>query len=122
MNDVAVRVSVLVGVVGLGWAALARWERRRPRRAVLGLPPGLVVVVGDGCPLCPAAVRRLRQAGPGVTVIDGHDPRVRGLGIRSVPTALVVGSDGRPLLRRSGRSVLADADLLATEASRTEGT
>lgn len=116
MSVALARVTVLVGALVLAWVAVGWWERRRPRRKATGLRPGLVLVVGSSCRLCPAAIERLASQSPALTVLDAADRRVRALGIRSVPTALVVASDGRPLLRRSGRAVLADAELLTSRA------
>ena len=116
MIGVGIRLVALASVLAATWLAVAWWERRRPRRTATGLPTGLVLVVGGDCRLCGAALRRFASEHTRLTVIEVTDPRVRTLAIRSLPTALVMGADGRPLARRSGRSVLGDAELLVARA------
>lgn len=98
------RVFVVVVVVGAAWLAVMAWERRRvpsPRRPV----PGLTLVTGADCRLCPLAVAAVGDAGIPVSIVDiadAADPS-----IRSIPTAFVADADGRVIARRSGRSAIA---------------
>ncbi len=111
MTGLVLRMAVLVVlVVAAGWAVWVG-ERHRGRRT-LGLPPGLTLVTGSGCVLCGPAERALRAAGAVPGLVDVRD-LPDGSAVASLPVALVIGSDGTILMRRSGRSVISDAGSIA---------
>lgn len=104
------RLLLLALVVGSGFLAVAALERRRPPGWTLpGATAGVTLVTSAGCAICPAAVRAIAAAGPDVTVrvVDAGD--LADPAIRSIPTAIVTDQAGKVVLRRSGRSVVADA-------------
>lgn len=116
------RILILVAVLALAWAAQAWWVRRIPTGR-LDLPPGLSLVIGEGCRLCRPALTALRRAGPEleVRVIDARRARQVGLAVSSVPTAVVVDETGRVRERRSGTAVLREAPRVAAVARAALG-
>ena len=104
------RLIVLVLVLGAAWFAVALAERRRGATSV-GIADGLTIVTGEDCHLCPLAVAAAEAAGVTPRVVDVAD--LPGHGIRSLPTAFVTDAAGTVLVRRSGRSVIADMAVLA---------
>ena len=105
-----IRLIVLAVVLGAAWLVVAVAERRRGTPNV-GIADGLTIVTGEDCRLCPLAVEAAEAAGIAPRVIDVAD--VPGHGIRSLPTAFVTDAAGTVLVRRSGRSVIADMPMLA---------
>ena len=112
MTGLVVRALVLVVVVVGAFWFVGVGERRRGRGRG-GFPPGLVLVTGAECTLCEPAKRALRAAGAEPRTIDIADLDRETLAVSALPVALIVGSDGEILMRRSGRSVISDAPRLA---------
>ena len=109
-----VLVAFLLGGVLVASYTLQR--RRGPRRP--GLAVGLSLITGAGCALCEPALLALRARAVEPRIVDvGNVPRSAG-SIRSLPVAVVTDVSGATLLRRSGRAVISDADVIA-EASRS---
>jgi hypothetical protein len=100
------RLVILGMALVLGVAAAWLLERVRPRP---GLEPGVTLVTGESCPLCPLAERALSEAGVGHRTVAASAT----VGIRSVPTLVVVDESGTVVVRRSGRAVIADAGKVA---------
>lgn len=113
------RTLILAAVLALAWGVQAWWVRRTPASR-LSLPPGLSLVVAEGCRLCRPALAALHRAAPGlqIWVIDPLQARGGGLAVRSVPTAVVVDQAGRVRKQRSGPAVLREAPRLA-QATRS---
>jgi len=103
-----VRLLVLVLVLAAAYGVVRVGERRRGR-GVVKLAPGLVLVTAPGCALCPSALRALQSAGGDPRVIEAADMPPSAGRVTSVPVAMVIGTAGEVLLRRSGRSVITDA-------------
>lgn len=104
------RLLLLAAVLAAAWIAVAVAERRRGSSNV-GVAEGLTIVTGEDCRLCPQALAAAEAAGITPRVVDVAD--VPGHGIRSLPTAFVTDATGTVLVRRSGRSVIADMGVLA---------
>ncbi len=123
------RLLILAFVAGGAWLLVGWWQRRSgPNQP--GLPLGLTLVTGPGCALCGPVERALRRAGAVPRIVDVTTAFLPGPPIRSLPVAMVVDSGGEVVVRRSGRSALDDAGMLAARArkmtaarpSRTVGT
>lgn len=111
------RVVLVIALVGAGYLATGVVERRRGR-TVSGLAPGLTVFTGTACRLCPPALAALEARGARPTVRDvSAAPASLGT-VRALPLAVLVAEDGAVVMRRSGRSVIADAGELAAAARR----
>ena len=104
------RLLILSLVVVLAWGVVWISERWRGR-ARTGLEPGLLLVTGEGCTLCGPAVAALESAGRQYRTVDAS--AVPHLGVRSVPTLLLVGGDGHVVARRSGRAAVMSPAQLA---------
>jgi hypothetical protein len=111
------RVLILLAITALAWLAVAGWERRPSWRTGTGSAAGLMLVTAEGCRLCGPAITALTQAGVAPTVVDVTTLADRA--IRSVPTAIVTDHRGREVLRRSGRSVITDADRIARSVEKS---
>lgn len=109
MTAILIRVAVLaaaaVGVMGL----VHLWSRR-PLRVGTTFGPGLWVVTGPACSMCEQLAGRLRNRQVAARFVRYDDAVVRRLGVRSLPTVLVSGADGRILARRSGRLAVEHLD------------
>ncbi len=111
------RVLVLAVIVGGGYLAIGVAERRT-RRSKVDLARGVTVVIGPTCRLCLPAVAALQARDVETHLIDvSAAPPSLGT-IRSLPLAVLVDRHGQVVMRRSGRSVLADADRIAEAAAR----
>lgn len=111
------RLAIVVVVVGVAALVVRLVERRLPRS--LRLPVGITLVTGPDCALCGPVARALESGGVSIRTI-GSDEMDQRHGVRAVPTVLVADEEGRVVMRRSGRSALADAaDLVA--AARGSG-
>jgi hypothetical protein len=105
------RLVVLLVVIA-GAFLCVRWLERAKGRSRPELPPGLLLVTAPGCSLCGPARASLDRAGLSYRVADAGE--VPELGVRSVPTLLLVDDSGTVVARRSGRAaVLGAADLAA---------
>ena len=111
------RVVLLGLAVAAAWVIVALSERRRAGSSS-SLAPGVTVVVGASCRLCPPLIRALRDRGVAPNIVDVDSARVPG--VQSVPTLFVVDHAGRVRLRRSGASALADVDRVPALVRRTE--
>lgn len=108
------RLLILLAVVGVALAAVWVRERMTPRHATL--EPGITVVTGPDCRLCPALILALDIAGVEYRRVDVamEEPPA---GIRALPTILVADSAGTVAIRRSGRSAMADLDTVLAVAA-----
>ena len=108
------RFLILLAVVGVALAAVWVRERMRPRRATVD--PGITVVTGPDCRLCPALVLALDVAGVEYRRVDvATEPPPAG--VRGLPTILVADNAGAVAIRRSGRSALADLETVLAVAA-----
>ncbi|HVR32688.1 MAG TPA: hypothetical protein VMS74_08260 [Acidimicrobiia bacterium] len=107
------RVLVLGAVIGVALALVSAWERSRPRR--LRVSPGITVFTGPDCRLCPSLLGALDAAGAVYRTVDVAARPMPG--VRSLPTVLVADAGGVVALRRSGRSAVADIDLIIAVAA-----
>lgn len=112
------RLAVLALVLSLAWLIVFLWERRR--FAAPNLMPGITVVAGPHCNLCDPVVTAIRNADSNATLRVVDVSQVTDGTVRSLPTVFVVDESGELVLRRSGRSALADAAELA-RVSRERG-
>lgn len=115
----------LLGVLLAGAVLVLNLYERRPgmgghvRRRVEGvLAEGVWLVVREGCRLCGPARSALQSAGVDPGLVSSE--RADAVGVKSVPTALVVDCTGSVVLRRSGRSVLTDAAAIV-DVARSAG-
>ena len=108
------RLLILLAVVGIALAAVWIRERTTPRRATVD--PGITVVTGPDCRLCPALILALDVAGVEYRRVDvaTESPPT---GVRSLPTILVADTAGALAIRRSGRSAMADLDTVLAVAA-----
>ena len=111
MTAIARRVVILLSVVIGAWLAVAVVERRGRWRATTG-GQRLVLITGDGCRLCGPAEAALRSHGLPVEVVDVREPNDF-RPPRALPTAIVLDESLRIIMRRTGRSVIDDAGLIA---------
>lgn len=111
------RLLVLMGLLVVAFLVVTVLERVRFRRSS-PLPSGVTLVTGPNCSLCDAANRALRAAGLQPATVPVAS--VPGLGVRSVPTALVVGTGGELVLRRAGRAILTGIPAIVA-AARSAG-
>ena len=113
------RLVILAAVVAAAFGAVWLAGRSSRRSPAAGLGSGLVVVTGADCRWCDRLLAALahRHPGRGVTIIDVRTAGEAGLTVRSVPTALVVGDEGRVIMRRTGPAAVADLDRLVEEAA-----
>jgi hypothetical protein len=111
------RIVTLLAVIGTGYLVVAVAERRT-RPATVTLPQGLTVISGPNCQLCVSAIAALRARGSIVNVVDiSEAPDSLGK-IRGIPHAVIVDANDRVAMRRSGRSVLTDADHIAQRTAQ----
>lgn len=101
---------VLAAAFGTQWGLARRRPSRAFSKAAMGLGPGIWLVTSTTCTLCGPAERSLRGQGLSPRVVDVGE--VHEIGIRSVPTLLVIDEDGVVVSRRSGRAVIDDAPLI----------
>ena len=101
------RFVILLAVVGLALAVVWARERLTPRGTQVS--PGITVVTGPDCRLCPALVLALDVAGVEYRRVDVATEAAPA-GVRALPTILVADSAGAVVIRRSGRSATADLD------------
>ena len=101
------RLVILLAVLGVALAMVWARERVKPRRA--RLDPGITVVTGPDCRLCPALILALDVAGVAYRRVDVAMESAPG-GVRALPTILVADAAGTVAIRRSGRSAMADLD------------
>lgn len=100
------RVLILAAVTVL-IAVVIRMFERRPIRRKASLPAGLTLVSGSGCGLCLSVRNTLDHRGTPYREVDISE--VPDLGIRSLPTLLLVDDSGEITWKRSGRSAVVDA-------------
>jgi glutaredoxin len=100
-------MAVLALVVVVAALMVRAIERRPIRRSPAGLAPGVVLVTGRDCGLCGPARRALDSAGVPYREVDIDVAAP--LGVRSLPTLLVIGTGGEVVMRRSGRSAISGA-------------
>ncbi len=100
MNEIALRLALVVGVVLLSLIIVVVM-RRRPVVSTLdrgGLDPGIYLFTSSECSDCAGARARLGELLGSSSFIEiswEHDPELfRRLGIDAVPATLVVGDDG----------------------------
>jgi hypothetical protein len=107
------RLLLLALVIGLVALVVAALERRRGPVRPGTLRPGVTVVTGPGCTLCPPTLAALEARGITPAVYDVSRAPA-GLGtVMSLPSVYVVDDQGEVVLRRSGRAALAAADAIA---------
>lgn len=110
------RILLVVAVLAAAFVVLRYVEGRRGR--VRGIvPAGLTVVVSEGCRTCTDAIRALDTLRADYRVVDVAEADGFGVSSHTVPYAVMGRADGTVELVRRGRSVVTDADRLAS-ASR----
>lgn len=109
------RMMIVIAVVALAFLVVGWWERR-PGGMLVGAARGVTVVTGPDCRICPQAIAALDRHGVRPTIVDIS--RAAHLGVMSIPTVLVVDHGGSVVLRRSGRSAVADAPRIAAAAKQ----
>ena len=108
------RAVILALVVAAAFLVVWVSERLRPRGA--SLRPGITVVTGPDCRLCGQVLDRLEQRAIAHRRIDVADVG-RQMTIRAVPTVLVADRTGAVVLRRAGKSAIADLDVIVSVAA-----
>ena len=106
------RLLVFAAVLVAAWVIVRVVESRRGGQPD-GLRPGVTMFVTDNCRICPQAAEALASAGIVIMVEPATGPLAEDLSVRSVPTVVVVDGAGQVRLRRTGRSVVTDARLIA---------
>jgi hypothetical protein len=106
MNEVALRLALVVGVVILSLIIVVVM-RRRPLASALdrgGLDPGVYLFTSSECSDCAGARARLGELLGSSSFIEiswEHDPELfTQLGVDAVPSTLVVGDDGSASIHR----------------------
>lgn len=97
------RLLIVAAVVSVSWVVV-RFLERRPAGRAQDLAPGLTLITGRDCGLCPAAVAATDGAGVSISIIDIDE--VSDPSIRSLPIALVADRTGTVIASRSGRSAI----------------
>ena len=111
-----VRLLILVALIGGAYLTVAFGERRtRPMHA--GLNAGSTIVTGPHCRLCDPAVSTLQNLGATPRVLDISDAPASLGPIRGLPVAILTDHAGQVIMRRSGRSIITDAEKLADAAA-----
>jgi len=108
------RLLVLLAVFGVALAVVAIRERRDPRTG--WIQPGITVLTGPDCRLCPLLLALLDAADARYLLVDVTRQRVPA-GVRALPTVLVADERGEVALARSGRSALTDIDTILAVAA-----
>jgi hypothetical protein len=108
------RLLVLLAVFGLALAVVAIRERRNP--AIGRIQPGITVLTGPDCRLCPPLLLLLDAAGAPYRLLDVTLHRIP-TAVRALPTVLVADERGEVALRRSGRSALTDLETILAVAA-----
>ena len=108
-------VLVLVLIIGamLGRVGAARAARElQPPDAAAGFPPGLVLVTAPFCGRCTTIRGNLDQLGATVSEVSVFDDTamVRAFDIRTAPTLLNIGNDGREKERLHGAPTLSELE------------
>ncbi|MGH9053696.1 MAG: hypothetical protein ACRDWX_11895 [Acidimicrobiia bacterium] len=116
MTELLERALILVAVLGVAYGATGWLALRRPRRNLSALSPGLTVLTRPHCHLCDRLLTALRQNEVRPHLVEGAPEE---LGIRSLPTVLVVGADGEVVARRSGTAALRDLAVLIRLAQQS---
>lgn len=108
------RIGVLAVTVAAAWLLVHALERRGASVRTSG-GRSLLLITGASCGMCAPAERALRAHGADPSCIDvGAD---HGFGrVLALPVAVVTADDGSVVMRRSGRSVIDDAEVLAAAA------
>lgn len=124
MIDLLLRLGVLGAVVCIAFLTVAAAQRRAGSRNPLDIPPGLLVVTGPECRWCDRLLNMLQTSDIDYHLLDHSQAATRGIVVRSLPTALVVASDGTVTMRRSGPAALEDVNEIATRvrAARLQDT
>jgi hypothetical protein len=115
VTELLERALILVAVLGVAYGATGWLALRRPRRNHSALSPGLTVLTRPHCHLCDRLLTALRQNDV-PHLVEGSPEE---LGIRSLPTVLVVGADGEVVARRSGAAALRDLAVLIRLANQS---
>lgn len=103
------RAVVLVAALAVVFAAI--WLLERRRGSARSATPGLTLVTGPDCTLCPLAIKALQETGMPYRVVDVS--RAEDLDVRALPTLLLIGTTGQVEWRRTGRSAVTMAARLA---------
>ncbi len=114
MIDLLLRLGLLGAVMCITFLTVAAAQRRTGSRNPLEIPPGLLVVTGPECRWCDRLLNMLQTSDIDYHQLDHSQAANRGIVVRSLPTALVVASDGTVTMRRSGAAALEDVNEIAT--------
>ena len=106
------RLAILVAFLILVFVVVAVAERLRGHAATL-VPPGLTLVVSEGCRECARARTALDAEVGSYTVMDAVEAERYGIHSLTVPYAFVGSATGELVMVRRGTSVVADAAGLA---------
>lgn len=108
------RALILVVIIGVALAVVELRERRLlPAARVM---PGITVVTGPGCRLCPPLLAALDASPATYRLVDvARTPPPEG--VRAMPTVLVADEWGKVFLRRSGRSAVTDVETIVAAAA-----
>lgn len=111
-----VRLLILAVLISGTYLAVG-FAERRTRSVRAGLDAGITVVTGPHCRLCDPAVSALQSCGAIPQVLDVSDIPASLGPIRGLPVAILTDHDGQVIMRRSGRSIITDAEQLADAAA-----
>lgn len=113
MTDLLLRLGLLGAVMRITFLTVSAAQRRTGSRNPLNIPPGLLVVTGPECRWCDRLLNVLQTSDIAYHLLDHSQAATRGIVVRSLPTALVVASDGTVTMRRSGPATLDDVNKIA---------
>ena len=110
-----VRLLILLVFLALVFIVVEVAERLRGKAKNL-IPPGLTLVVSQGCRECVRARAALDSHGADYDVMDAHEAERYGVQSLTVPYAFIGSATGDLVMVRRGASIAHDAHALA-EAS-----
>ncbi len=114
------RTILVVAIVGLSVLVVSLWQRRG-LGAPIAVPAGVTLVTAGSCRDCATAKTEFDRLGVAYRVISVAEAESEGIVTRTVPTAIVGGRDGDPMLVRRGRSVITDSGVIADAAATAHG-
>jgi hypothetical protein len=120
MTSFIIPVIVIGLILAVSFFVTAAAARRLGRAPDTALPPGLTLVEGPGCRLCPEIRAQAERSGVTPHVITGPPGKLESLRVKGIPTVFVVDAMGSIRARRTGEAALLELggllDMVADQA------